>query len=254
MIAGHLYKVSFYLKAFEGNCFTNQLNVGFTENFNQTGFVFEKDEITKHGTDIPVEKVYTVPGILANKDYQQFSFEYTAKGNERFIYIGNFHLGYMLNQYTQPTTWFSPVFSARKRPYIAYAIDDIVVGPLDASEGCIKDLTPLTVNRTVLKDPDTIQLSSIYFGYNDTVALSEVSKIADTIKHMPAYKQILICGFTDNAGSLAYNQQLSEQRAQFVAAKLRRLTDEIITHEGRGLSNPGIDAKLQRRVDIYLVR
>ena len=254
LLAGHLYRVSFFIKPFEGNCYTNQLNVTFTDTFTTTHYTLEKDEITKQGTELKLSKAYTVPGILNDTSWQQFSFNYTALGGEQFIYLGNFHLGYIQKGNAKTVPWFGHGNPRKRAPYVEYAIDDIVVEPLDTSEHCAK--TAPTIVREISQPllPDTIQLPAIYFNYDDTTTVYAFTKIADTLKSMPTYHRILVYGYTDNAGSLSYNQQLSEQRASFVAANLSNITDKIILSLGRGLSNTDIPPRLQRRVDIFLVK
>jgi outer membrane protein OmpA-like peptidoglycan-associated protein len=252
LVAGHKYKVSFYLKAYEGNIFTNQISVAFSETYPDNSFMLEKEDISKTGTEVPLTKAYTVPGILDNKEYKQFQFEYAAKGNEDFIYIGNFHLGYILKENCRKTEGFGLYNLPSRRPYIQYAIDDIVVEPLDFSEKCdvqlVKKVPTVTITR------DTLKLQSIYFDYNDTISANTFTKIADTLKLLASCNHLLVYGYTDNAGSLEYNQRLSEQRAVFVAKKLNGLTDKNIAAKGEGLSKDNVEPRLQRRVDIYVVK
>lgn len=71
---------------------------------------------------------------------------------------------------------------------------------------------------------------------------------------------VLVVGHTDSTGSDAYNQQLSERRAEAVANYLARngVSGSRITTEGRGETEPRADnatpagRQLNRRVEIIL--
>lgn len=71
---------------------------------------------------------------------------------------------------------------------------------------------------------------------------------------------VLVVGHTDSTGSDAYNQKLSEQRAEAVANYLARngVSGSRITTEGRGETEPRADnatadgRQLNRRVEIIL--
>ena len=254
LIAGHSYKVSFYIKAFEGNCYSNQISVAFTNDFNPTQFALNKNEVGKHGTDLNIEKVFTIPAILESKTYTQYSFQYTAKGGEQYIYLGNFHIGYAQKGEYQRTDRFGPGLPLNRNPFIDYAVDDIVVEPVDTTEFCIKAITaePQISASPIL--PDTLQLPSIYFDYNDSITPYSFTALADTLSKLNNYHTILLNGFTDNTGTLTYNQQLSQLRAAFVAGKIKGLTTKIIVARGMGLSSTVVEANLQRRVDIYVIK
>ncbi len=71
----------------------------------------------------------------------------------------------------------------------------------------------------------------------------------------PDVKKIRVVGFTDDKGSDAYNQDLSEKRAREVARLLSTkfgIQASIIETEGRGISHDYKDSNLNRRVEIYI--
>ena len=125
---------------------------------------------------------------------------------------------------------------------------------MDTTEHCAKTTSSIVLKISPPLRPDTIQLSSIYFNYNDTTAAYAFAKITDTLNTMTDYHKLLVYGYTDNAGSLSYNQQLSDQRATFIAKKLAAMTNKNIIAKGLGLSDTNLPPGLQRRVDILLVK
>ena len=71
----------------------------------------------------------------------------------------------------------------------------------------------------------------------------------------PGIKGIRVVGFTDDKGSQAYNQELSEKRAHEVARLLTTkfgIPDTLIQAEGKGISRDYKDPTLNRRVEIYI--
>ncbi len=113
---------------------------------------------------------------------------------------------------------------------------------------------------------DTIKLnlsSEVSFDY-DSASLKPsfypaLDKIADVIRQHDQ-TSVEIVGHTDSRGSEAYNQRLSERRAEAVASYLigRGVDPARITTSGRGESEPrGTNSteagrQLNRRVEIFL--
>ena len=113
---------------------------------------------------------------------------------------------------------------------------------------------------------DTIKLnlsSEVSFDY-DSASLKpsfypSLDKIADVIRQHDK-TSVEIVGHTDSRGSEAYNQRLSEKRAEAVANYLieRGVDPSRITTSGRGESEPrGTNSteagrQLNRRVEIFL--
>lgn len=105
--------------------------------------------------------------------------------------------------------------------------------------------------------------SEVSFAFNSaqvTPAFAHtLDKVADILKRY-SRSQIRIVGHTDNVGSQAYNQRLSEQRAQAVAYYLedRGVAASRITTEGRGMLEPRADnnteagRQLNRRVEMII--
>lgn len=88
------------------------------------------------------------------------------------------------------------------------------------------------------------EIYGIYFDFNSATLRPEsdpvLKEISDALKHNPAWK-IKIDGHTDNVGGDAYNQRLSERRAQSVMEALTKrygITADRMTPEGFGASRP----------------
>ncbi len=75
-------------------------------------------------------------------------------------------------------------------------------------------------------------------------SMSEIQKVADYMKKNKSAR-FLVVGHTDNVGSAASNQTLSENRAKAVVAALAKLgvDDFNLKPEGRGASEPVADNK-----------
>jgi OOP family OmpA-OmpF porin len=70
-------------------------------------------------------------------------------------------------------------------------------------------------------------------------AQSTLNAAADQIKtHSSAVKGVMVTGYTDSTGPEAYNQALSERRANAVKGYLEGKGISNITAEGRGEANP----------------
>jgi outer membrane protein OmpA-like peptidoglycan-associated protein len=88
------------------------------------------------------------------------------------------------------------------------------------------------------------EIYGIYFDFNSATLRPEsdpvLKEISEALKHNPKWK-IKIDGHTDNVGGDAYNQRLSERRAQSVLEALTQrygITADRMTPEGFGASRP----------------
>ena len=88
---------------------------------------------------------------------------------------------------------------------------------------------------------------------------SVLSSVVESLEHIE-YQKLTVVGHTDGSGKLAYNNTLSQQRAEQVKAFLLQqgLTAEQVTAEGRGPAEPVADNKTaqgraaNRRVELVL--
>ena len=126
-----------------------------------------------------------------------------------------------------------------------------------------RDASEMEVER-VREDLLKVSVSSeASFDFNSATLKPEfkptLDKVADVLYNDPN-QRIQVVGHTDSKGSEAYNQQLSERRAQATADYLitQGLAREQISVEGRGELEPRADNATvagraqNRRVEIYL--
>jgi len=109
----------------------------------------------------------------------------------------------------------------------------------------------------------TLEMAPIHFASDSATltpaARERLDEIAQMLRAHPEVT-LLIVGHTDSRGSEAYNQRLSEQRAESVANYLiqRGVSASRVTTSGRGELEPrGTNSteagrQLNRRVEIFL--
>lgn len=124
---------------------------------------------------------------------------------------------------------------------------------------------PAPVTRTVASSPTKVAtFNSIVFGYNSTSVSGSQADLdnAKSIIRADRRGHFVVEGHTDSKGSDAYNQKLSEQRAQAVKAWLvdNGIDADRLSAIGRGESRPVADngtaegrAK-NRRVELHRAR
>ena len=136
-------------------------------------------------------------------EWQKVSAVFTAKGDERFLLIGNF----FDNENTQFQKVKNTSEPAWHNPY--YLLDDVSVRHL-AQPG----LASLEV-----KKGDVIKLDKIYFESNKWNLLqdsyNQLDQLVTLLEKHPKMK-IAINGHTDSKGSEAYNKTISNNRCQSV--------------------------------------
>lgn len=224
-----------------------------------------------------VKAAFTIlPDSLQGKNlkgWRNAFFTFTAKGDERFILIGNISQKPLENARKK----------ARKKDVIEYGVDDINLYAVDPSvKRCaeyeaIKD----QVYRNDFRHPgswiDNVELdSTLITGYRkrdtttvaeppvvstppktDTLIIPEVlfkfdksdlnpkfitrlDSFVNVIKSK-TYSKLLVAGHTDNFGADEYNMKLSQDRANnirsFLLDKLK-ISEQIIEAKGYGESQP----------------
>jgi hypothetical protein len=98
--------------------------------------------------------------------------------------------------------------------------------------GAIGAATRLQIDSAVLFDTDDATLKEEAFSILDDI----IARIPN-----PHQTQIEVLGHTDNTGAAAYNQRLSERRAETVASYLRResgFVDDMVVPRGYGETRP----------------
>ncbi len=108
----------------------------------------------------------------------------------------------------------------------------------------------------------TIQTTVDHFDFDSAelkpAMMAELDKIAEKIKATNGEEKILVIGHTDSTGPEAYNQRLSERRAQAVADYLASKGITNLSIKGMGESQPVADNSTRegraknRRVEIVV--
>jgi len=103
---------------------------------------------------------------------------------------------------------------------------------------------------------DTLIIPNVLFDLNSFTLKNDAA--LDTYQPYfsdPSITKIRVVGFTDAAGSVAYNLKLSSRRAQEVARVLRdryHVPFALIETEGKGISKDYEEREKNRRVEVYV--
>ncbi len=146
--------------------------------------------------------------------------------------------------------------SSNNRPQIIAESEPRPVVSEPAPEPTTVESQTYTLSMSSVGDGFTFESDSVSIGAAFTRELAEVANILNTYPQ----SKIHITGHTDSTGSDAYNQVLSERRAQSVANELERqgVNPSQITMTGEGESNPIADnataegRSLNRRVEVTI--
>jgi outer membrane protein OmpA-like peptidoglycan-associated protein len=186
--------------------------------------------------------------------------EYRAKGNERFLTIGNF------SDNINTRTYYIR-FRPEAEPMLAqsayYYIDDVKVTP-GFSEDAQIDLPPVfTGDNPELNT--TYVLKNIQFGFNSYELMPEsYYDLERVVAYMKSHPEISVelSGHTDSLGDNSYNETLSLNRARSAASYIvsKGIAKSRISSKGYGEEQPvrqGEDDashELNRRVEIRFYR
>jgi outer membrane protein OmpA-like peptidoglycan-associated protein len=228
-----LYELVFYYKLWY-TCRYSSKNLGI---------VFLEDKQVKFNDYAPmfIESPYTLTSLPQADKWQRYTLTYRARGNERFLLIGN----------VDPTRKVKLKTVDRKQTSssVQLLIDDISFVPLFATS---KHMGSSAINLTLNDLVDSFQADSSYVLHHiffrvNSAALLEVSQeqIDELLIYMRKYPSlnINITGHTDNLGTLEYNLELSQSRADAVKGKLIALgiAPHRIATAGVGSAKPIAD-------------
>ena len=156
-----------------------------------------------------------------------------SQGDEKFLTIGNF-APFSLSGSGEVNGLVGDIEGAY------YFIDDVLVQCLDCGEN-----QPAQLLDTVpsLAKGTTMILENIFFETNKSQLLqqsyNELQRLIQLLNSNPSMR-VAIIGHTDNQGKKAYNQQLSERRAQSVVEYLQShgIKSSRLKYMGMGDSQP----------------
>jgi OOP family OmpA-OmpF porin len=181
------------------------------------------------------------------RKWETFTDTFTAKGNEKFLILGNFQqqelIESMENINKRGVTEKNPIFNAAY-----YFIDMVKLTELHEPETAIDfPVGTYFVGKGIYFDSDKYQLSDSSDMYLD--------KLVRFLQDHPE-KKIKIEGHTDSYGSNEYNYTLSERRAVSVKNYLEAngIPKDRISCKGWGKDKPVDERKdfqhLNRRIEI----
>ena len=231
---GKTYQVSFYVSLAERSDFA-------VKDF---GVLFSKERLS---IDIKKELSkmhrYKIVGNTYNfmeigytnfykdtRDWVLVSTRFEAKGTENYMIIGNF-------KNNAGTRKFKTKRGAKQGAY--YYLDMVALHPAQLSETIVNsrpDADLVTENYEL----DKIHIfKSVLFNFDEFSLLdSAKTDIQKIYNYLDANKslQITVDGHTDNIGTLAYNQYLSDRRCSAVAQYLIELglSEDRISWKGHG--------------------
>lgn len=147
------------------------------------------------------------------------TIEYTAKGNEKYLTIGNFK--------NNARTRKSKVKKRQVEQIAYYYLDNVSMVPISPS----------------FKSNTTYVFENILFEFDEfKILTSEENQLNKVYRHLlsDSSLQIAIHGHTDNDGSQRYNAKLSKRRAQAVADYFidKGISKNRIIVKGYGATKP----------------
>ncbi|GAB4092347.1 OmpA family protein [Flaviaesturariibacter terrae] len=221
-----------------------------------------------------------VPRQPARNGWSRISYTYTARGDEGYLTIGNY----------RRLEWGANLGGTAERYQVF--IDSISLQPLDPYErlcpdwrrqrdtiysedyrhnyqirfmyGCSRvPPKPLLLPHTVQVQVDTIIVPDVLFASNSATLDRKALLLLDSLmRRLPpdGLDSLWVEGHTDNIGSAAANQELSEARARSVGTYLEYGQNVPVHTRGWGALRPVADNRTSagrrsnRRVEIYLFR
>jgi outer membrane protein OmpA-like peptidoglycan-associated protein len=243
---------------------------------NNVGFLF-LDSVISTNNRLPL---YFTPQINAENvletrgnQWKKVSGVFEADRELNYLYIGNF--------YPDEQTEVKLYPEGEGGAY--YYFDDVLVRratPLEklspAPKVCVPPPPKVKIEETAstvetelsnfeFEVGNVIELRNIYFEFDKAVLLPESKNELDMLMHMMEdypHMEIEISGHTDNIGSDAYNQKLSEERAKAVVDYLikEKVSSKRLTYKGFGASKPidtnetEVGRQENRRVEFRVVK
>ncbi|MGI9552783.1 MAG: OmpA family protein [Aurantibacter sp.] len=259
LIKGKNYRVSFYVSLAERSDFA----------IKEFGVLFSSEKLS-----IPIKKElskmhrYKNKGISYNymeigytnfysdtKDWILVHTQFRAKGHEKYLILGNF-------KNNARTRMFKTKRNANQGAY--YYIDMVSVNlnepPSEKTE--LVAIADGKETKNIELDKNYI-FKNVLFEFDRSVLLQSSKKeLKKVVNHLEsnAMLRIAINGHTDNVGTKAYNQELSQKRAEAVANYLLQagIQDDRVVWEGHGSTRPIAEngsekgRRLNRRVEFVI--
>lgn len=219
------------------------------------GIVFsdhELDEAT-HSTISEIPTLMLNKWIPSDGNWYRWSGHFVADKSSSYLIIGNFSSD-------EDSQIKLPVRSDIRFGY--YYIDDVRLFKIPPIVHTPSYESPLT--DFIPKEGERVNLSLIYFEHDRTDfmprARFQLEQLYEFLKRYPEIR-IEIIGHTDNVGTAAYNQKLSEMRSEAVVKWLvsKGIHPKRLVSSGYGSNNPihsnstSIGRSQNRRVEVKVI-
>ncbi|MEJ0033025.1 MAG: OmpA family protein [Bacteroidota bacterium] len=213
---GAKYRVEFFFKLSSYSVFATD-RIGFA--LSDSLFNRSDDKLIKHTNSFTTTN--TTP--FTSDKWQAATTEYSAKGGERVLVIGNFS--------DDRTTHHEKIDKHTGKSFMLsasayYYIDDVSIvqtwPPIEVKTDSTSDAITWTDGRKI--EPNEIFiLKNIQFGYDSfellDMSFAELDKLVTVMNEKPDWS-VELAGHTDDRGSDDYNLELSQNRAREVGQYL----------------------------------
>ena len=243
--------------------------------FSANDFLYQKEKLRNTKPQLLLKEV----GLNPSKEWQQVSLLYTASGEENFLSIGDFQ---------------KAPHELTVRPDLGrdayFFLDDIRLTPANPQEHPCPEAVAIQEEeygfdvrhsmldrliyvhsknpppvppaaKTIVQRVDTLIIPDVLFATNSYSLGAKAKDLLDGFVQKSKALQVdslVVEGHTDNHGSLALNQKLSENRASSVAGYLAPAFGSALYTRGWASEKPVADNHTEegrqknRRVEIYL--
>ena len=225
LIPGQGYEFSMQVSALPRALRASMFGVLFTREPIQV----ELDQRLDFKPDFVFEEIVEAAG-----EWAELRFRFTAKEEAAYICIGNFFMD-------KDTPTQSPTAEKGEFQYAYYYIDELSLrktNPILKTQKPEDDLS----NKSLVRG-ESFVLKNVYFDTDSDElqprSFVELDKLLALLRKFPEVN-ILIVGHTDNEGTAAYNEDLSQRRASTVMRYLtdREISASRLSAEGRGQREP----------------
>jgi outer membrane protein OmpA-like peptidoglycan-associated protein len=272
---GKKYRIEFYIKS--KHDILDSIGIYFTP----YDFLFEKQILRRIIPGVYIADAVQRPE-RKDTNWQKVSIDYTASGDELYLTLGNFSKNDLCGPTNVPLENSFFVF-----------FDDISLTPEDPDEKIcdgwqitkediydfdarhqfldvyikshIRNMPdPPKMSRTIFYRIDTLTVPDVFFDVNQSSLNKKSFHLLDSLSASLQRDQIdslIVEGYTDNTGSVASNEKLSNDRASSVATYLSQklsVKKERVIARGYGDERPVADngtirgRQLNRRVELFI--
>ncbi|MEO9894500.1 OmpA family protein [Aurantibacter sp.] len=244
LIKGKNYRVSFYVSLAERSDFAikefgvlfsnNKLEVQIKKELSKM-HLYKQKGYKYHYLEIGYSNFYS-----DTKDWILVHTQFKAKGNERYIVIGNF-------KSNKRTRMFKTKRNANQGAYYYVDMVSVVLEDPPIHETQLVAITNGKETKNIELDKNYV-FKNVLFEFDNSVLLTSSKKELEKLVHhlqSNAMLFVTINGHTDNIGSPNYNLELSKNRAAAVADYLKQagISENRISSKGFGSENPLLDNK-----------